>query len=327
MANNIKILQDLLERRDALDPSECLRAAKLLEQMRDDLVSSYRTGIITALPHEMAAVEATFDGIELMRFRNVAFKVASAAKRDSNAEGIIVIVKQAVDYGNNMAALCANEMLLCFPHMDSIIMVGIAGGIPDPKNCAKHVRLGDIVVSGAEGVAQYDFGKQEGEEFVERSRGRPPSAKLLDVVNEVKNRESIGQTPWDDIIDVLCGRLGWACPPEDTDVLVDSDTGKAIPHPQDSSRRAGRPRVFHGKIGSANIVLKSAQHRAAVRDKYGVLAVEMEASGVADATWRHQSGYLVVRGVCDYADERKNDAWQRYAAITAAAYCRNLLEI
>jgi nucleoside phosphorylase len=34
---------------------------------------------------------------------------------------------------------------------------------------------------------------------------------------------------------------------------------------------------------------------------------------------------LVIRGISDYADSRKNDRWQPYAAATAAAYAKELL--
>jgi hypothetical protein len=34
---------------------------------------------------------------------------------------------------------------------------------------------------------------------------------------------------------------------------------------------------------------------------------------------------LVIRGICDYADSFKNDAWHRYAATTAAAYAKEFL--
>ncbi len=51
-----------------------------------------------------------------------------------------------------------------------------------------------------------------------------------------------------------------------------------------------------------------------------------EASGIADATWNHEVGYLVVRGICDYCDSHKNDEWQQYAAVVAAAYTRALIE-
>jgi hypothetical protein len=36
---------------------------------------------------------------------------------------------------------------------------------------------------------------------------------------------------------------------------------------------------------------------------------------------------LVIRGICDYADSHKNDRWQRYAAITAAAYAKKFLSV
>ena len=56
------------------------------------------------------------------------------------------------------------------------------------------------------------------------------------------------------------------------------------------------------------------------------LAIEMEGSGIADATWNDSVGYLVVRGICDYCDSNKNDLWQGYAAVVAATYTRALLE-
>jgi hypothetical protein len=36
---------------------------------------------------------------------------------------------------------------------------------------------------------------------------------------------------------------------------------------------------------------------------------------------------LVIRGICDYADSHKNKRWQEYAAATAAAYAKELLNI
>jgi hypothetical protein len=86
------------------------------------------------------------------------------------------------------------------------------------------------------------------------------------------------------------------------------------------------PRIHYGKIGSANILMKDALRRDAVARRHGVRAVEMEASGVADATWTSGRHYLVIRGISDYGDPLKNDIWQGYAALAAAAYARALLE-
>jgi len=64
-----------------------------------------------------------------------------------------------------------------------------------------------------------------------------------------------------------------------------------------------------------------------VRDAFGVMAVEMEGAGVAQATWLDgKIDYLVIRGICDYCDENKGEIWQPYAAIVAAAYLRVLLQ-
>ena len=51
----------------------------------------------------------------------------------------------------------------------------------------------------------------------------------------------------------------------------------------------------------------------------------MEGSGIADATWTSGASYIVIRGICDYCDGRKNDLWQGYASVVAAAYARALL--
>jgi superfamily II DNA or RNA helicase len=48
----------------------------------------------------------------------------------------------------------------------------------------------------------------------------------------------------------------------------------------------------------------------------------MEAAGLMD-----QLPCLVVRGICDYCDSHKSKEWQGYAALTAAAYAKTLLQV
>ena len=79
--------------------------------------------------------------------------------------------------------------------------------------------------------------------------------------------------------------------------------------------------VFHnGRIATGNAVIKDAARRDQLREECkGVLCIEMEAGGLASFPC------LVVRGICDYADARKNDQWQGYAAAVAAAFAKELL--
>ena len=52
----------------------------------------------------------------------------------------------------------------------------------------------------------------------------------------------------------------------------------------------------------------------------------MEGSGIAEAAWQADRGYIVVRGICDYANGGKEKSWQPYASAVAAAFVRHLVE-
>ncbi|KJK66420.1 hypothetical protein P875_00021441 [Aspergillus parasiticus SU-1] len=80
------------------------------------------------------------------------------------------------------------------------------------------------------------------------------------------------------------------------------------------------PMVHYGTIISGNSVIKSKARRDYLRKRYGGIAVEMEA---ADIMTRIPAA--VIRGISDFADSSKNDCRQPYAAITAAAYSKEVL--
>lgn len=226
--------------------------------------------------------------------------------------------------GNNSASIRASDMITHFPNLDSIIMTGIAGGIPNPQKVDEHVRLGDIVVSSEKGVTHYDNIKETSRDTIFRGNPKPPSPQLLEAVNLLRVGEYEKIFRWEKYIDVVLNTLNFKRPSEDKDLLHDKD-GNEINHPVDEQRN-GNPRVFYGAIASSNTLLKNPEKRDMLRDNFGVSAVEMEASGIADATWSHSIGYLVVRGICDYCDEFKNDEWQGYASVVVAAYTRSLIE-
>ncbi|KAL4877442.1 nucleoside phosphorylase domain-containing protein [Aspergillus karnatakaensis] len=81
------------------------------------------------------------------------------------------------------------------------------------------------------------------------------------------------------------------------------------------------PEVHIGPVGSGDTVMKSGLHRDRIADQHGLLAFEMEASGVCNVF-----PALVIKGVCDYADSHKNKSWQEYSALTAAAGMKAFLE-
>jgi len=207
--------------------------------------------------------------------------------------------------GNNSASAIASHLTRTFKEVKYLFMVGIAGGMP------QHVKLGDIVV--AKKIVQYDYGKREdSEKFSLKGEPLLASEPLLKVHRYLALQKD--PCPWknhlDTIVDLLSGQnLG-------------SDFG--FERPEDLEKH---PQVFCETIGSGNTVLKDAQFRDNLSSEYGIYAVEMEGSGIADAATMKGLNFMVIRGICDYCDQSKEDKWHGYAAGVAAAYTKALIEV
>lgn len=281
-------------------------------------------GIITALPIEFAAVkQLIIEGKETNRPGAGAGRRYVEGNIPSRHGGAHSVVLCLADMGNNIAAVRATLLLEHFPSVESIVMTGIAGGAPHPNVPALHIRLGDIVVSNWKGVIQYDM-TELGEI---NCSPRPPAAQLIEAVRLLEVDALEKRFPWELHISNAMEALNWKKPAQSADRLFSSeDPTVELAHPSDEKRRGTTPRVFSGAIASSNELLKNPLKRDALRDKHGVRAIEMETSGIADATWGADRGYLGVRGICDYCDSHKNYEWQEYAAVVAAAYTRALIE-
>jgi nucleoside phosphorylase len=238
-------------------------------------------------------------------------------------------------YGTNSAGRVARDMVRTFPHLRFALMVGIGGGAPTAQN---DIRLGDVVVSqpknGFGGVIQYDLGKtlQNGRFQMNGQLNAPPE-KLLGVIPEIRRRYMDRKKP-----DRLAEHLQRLDDMEEYqkpayDYLYSADylhasgndcnqcrSQSLVNRPVRSNHRALT--VHYGTIASGNSVVKDAK----MRDRYAndpdlnILCFEMEAAGLMN-----NIPCLVIRGICDYCDSHKNDAWHNYAALSAAAYARELL--
>ncbi len=74
-------------------------------------------------------------------------------------------------------------------------------------------------------------------------------------------------------------------------------------------------------------MVKDAQYRDEIvswlkTQNVDPLCFEMEAAGLMNTF-----PCMVIRGICDYGDSHKNDDWQRYAALAAAAFAKEFLGI
>ncbi len=307
-----------ISKADALSKLHVDFKARLMEQ-----VGRFQIGIVVALPKEWAAAVRVADKQEpfFHPLEDVTYHVLTIG---TSPRAHHVVLALCPKMGNSASAIAATAMLKDFPRIADIIMLGIAGGIPNVDDPETDVRLGDIVVSSGKGLVQYDMTKIEDDRIVVRSIAPTPSARLTQIVQQLEGLRLVdGSRPWDSHIDEASKIESGSRPVEDTDPL---NAERKLKAQVDPTRVSKRPKVHYGTIGSANALVKKTELRDELRKTHGVLAVEMEGSGIADAAWFQGKGYLIVRGICDYCDKTKSNTWQGYASAAAAGYMRAIVE-
>jgi nucleoside phosphorylase len=111
--------------------------------------------------------------------------------------------------------------------------------------------------------------------------------------------------------------------PQDTEQSCEEACGNQstdLVHRRERAKSEEDPAIHYGIIASANQLMKNAIVRDSLVREVGVMCFEMEAAGLMN-----HFPCLIVRGICDYSDSHKNKQWQGYAAMTAAAYAKELL--
>ncbi|KAH7038361.1 uncharacterized protein B0I36DRAFT_284513 [Microdochium trichocladiopsis] len=246
---------------------------------------------------------------------------------------VIATFPAGQEYGTASAAALASQILKCFPNLWFGLLVGVAAGLPDlASSPPRDIRLGDVLVSLPEGerpgVIAYDLGKETDGGFQPLRYGhvltttKPIVRSAIGRIKLEAPDEAATFLPYYETIRDREHATGtFADPGQDHDTLYSATEGRpdiAIERPRRPD--TARTRVWYGPIGSGDKLLKNAQKRNELRDKYGVIGLEMEAAGTMN---RIPVG--VIRGVCDYGDQQKNKEWQPYAAAIAAAYGKAVL--
>lgn len=304
----------------------------------------YTIGWICAISTEYTAAQAFLDE------KHPAPEPLSPADNNDYTVGkigrhnVVIAVLPYGEYGIHSAANVARDMLHSFPNVRIGLMVGIGGGAPTSK---RDIRLGDIVVSapcdGTGGVFQYDFGKtMQNEAFQTTGFLNQPPTALRAVISGLRSEYEIeGHKLEEAVIGALDKkprlRKKYRRPDPGSDRLYRSE----FLHPSGAKASCAticgdnpthlvlRPErmddedslaIHYGLIASANQLMKDALIRDKLASENGVLCFEMEAAGLMN-----HFPSIIIRGICDYADSHKNEEWQGYAAMVAAAYARDLL--
>ncbi|KAL9567351.1 hypothetical protein ACKAV7_008593 [Fusarium commune] len=301
----------------------------------------YTIGWICALTKELIAAKAFLDVLH--------DPIDNAEVHDDNnytlgsigKHNVVIGVLPYGQYGLVNAATALKDMTRTFSNLRAVLMVGIGGGVPYEKD----IRLGDIVVGSvgrnSSGVIQYDYGRAiQGEEFAVTGHLNQPPMAFLTAMSALHATYEMEGHSIDSNIDKALQkykRLGkkYKRPGASTDRLYEAnfvhEGSKGVccselcgdddlVHRDERGEDENNPAIHCGLIASGNQLMKDAYLRDKLAAKHGILCFEMEAAGLMN-----HFPCVVIRGICDYSDSHKNDEWQEYAAMVAAAYTKDLL--
>ncbi|EHK17755.1 uncharacterized protein TRIVIDRAFT_160757, partial [Trichoderma virens Gv29-8] len=303
--------------------------------------NDYLVGWVCALPVEVAAAKATLDHIHdnLPPDQNL---------DDSNnyilgslqGHNVVLAYPNFGVYGEMSVASVATQLHASFKSVRFTLMVGIAGGVPNTK---EDIRLGDVVVSkstaGWPGVVQYDVDGEPVEDQNQLIRSRTPDQPtplLLTAIGKAETAAIFDESKMAQYISEIVQKdpVAFAHPGPEQDVLFEPDYDHTTIESEEEGcnscnpdkmrsrqpRETQDPTVHYGLIASSQYRIRHGATRDKLVHKQGALCLETEVSGLKDA-----SKYLVIRGICDYADSHSSKLWHAYAAAAAAAYAKEVL--
>lgn len=243
---------------------------------------------VTALPIERDALLRRLEGRERVQddFEPLTY-YRGRISVPATDEYYEVVVAMLLGMGNDEAAVSTVRVIERW-RPAYVLMVGIAGGVPG------KVALGDVVVSDF--VYYYELARR-----TPKGDQRRPQQFLSDRL--------------------LYGRaLSYEAGEWRSDI--------SIARPGAAQADVPFPKAYFGAIGSGEKVIADARALSRLlKECPRLLAVAMEGAGVARAAAQqpHPPPFIEVRGMCDYANEQKNDDWQPFAAEAAAAFTVGLL--
>jgi nucleoside phosphorylase len=239
---------------------------------------------------------------------------------------VVIMCLRLDHYGN--VAKAVTKMKQTFTAIRVGLMVGIGGGVPSMAD----VHLGDIVIGTR--VMQYDLGKIVGDGKFERTvLPKAPDMLLGTAVSALRAKHELGPSRIPSILQQRLGKNSEYGRPKSPDRLFlatydhislleascdKCDHSKLVLR---SERRSDDIVIHYGAVASGNQVMRDGVTRDKVARELNVVCFEMETAGLMDIL-----PCLLIKGICDYSDSHKNKEWQRYAAATAAAYARELIE-
>jgi nucleoside phosphorylase len=244
--------------------------------------------IVTALEKERDAVLCYLNSPQPFEIKNhTAHK--SYLQHEAFNSGYQVAVLCFGGMGNVRAAIAVTQAIeVCKP--SAIILTGIMGGVAN-----QDLSLGDLIIPNQ--IVGYESGKTQETGNESRFEVLRPTHHILEKARHFSRNKYIFDR-------------------------------QAISRPGEMSGEI-TPKIHIGVVASGEKVIADNQTIPDLKKSWSkLIGIEMEGFGAALAVYQANSYHqiLMVKGICDWADPKKNDEWQSYAADVAAIYVVNFLK-
>lgn len=271
----------------------------------------YTIGWICACDIEFTAALACFD----RRHSDPDFVV----KNDPNiyalgkmhGHNVVIATRRDGDYGRPSHWCPVNVYLVrSFPNVRCGLSVGLGGGAPTLKH---DVQLGDVVVGEpndlSSGVVPYNIVKTIlTKTFAPEGSLNMAPRELRDAQEKLFLEQRLHGSQ---VVDIAIEAIQKTKQPE-----VYARPSTKIRRHTDSLCK-----VHYGLIASGHKLMENDQVRNAVAVQNDVLCFETEAFKILN-----DFPCLVIRGICDFAGEKKTTKWRGWAAMMAAVYAKCVLK-
>ncbi|KAF5662744.1 ankyrin repeat [Fusarium heterosporum] len=300
---------------------------------------NYTVGWVCALPIEAAAAKAVLDCVhDISPHDRIPDDNNSYIFGNLRGHNVVVACPNSTLSAVTPLADVMTQLQASYPSIRYHLMVGIAGGAPNTK---EDVRLGDVVVSkstaGRPGIIRFDVnGKRTGHQSAGSKTSDQPTQLLLTAVGKAETAAIFEESKMRRYMSEIAQKSPtiFVYPTPDQDVLFESDydhitieSGKdRCIHCNRDRIRSRQPRevpypiVHHGLIASSRHLMRHGMTRDQLAHDHGILCFDRELPGPGIT-----AHYLIIRGICDYADTHRSEAWQAYAAAASAAYAKEII--
>ncbi|CAD5111430.1 DgyrCDS738 [Dimorphilus gyrociliatus] len=240
------------------------------------------------------------------------------------------------------------RLLGTFSDVEHVILLGICGGVPDYVDYRKHVRLGDIIVSvpnskgisyifadkverSADNIMKFSLKSWNAKDLVVSEL----SESLQTVLNDLKSNtleDYMGEAAEE--LGTLQNAHSFSRPQDSSDILYmrpDKDKLIRIEHPkipEDANIKQKTPIVRLGCLASGRPFEESIlRSDFAIRHQVIGFDPPLFDQVMESVVGNCKDSFIFIRGVSDYEDgANQKSVWKHYAALSAAAFARILIE-